>query len=498
MARSNTTKRKAPRKAKLAKAVLRTGVAAAAAARPDMQAALARRQRVDFRDPVMRHAAMRAKGIGLCAFLVSLAAFQRGLGVTFHYERASSDPHFSEARMQGGRGEIFSISDGVRSHTFSRTMGDRISGTANAVADDKHLTKSVLNRAGVRTPEGIVVERGQTVLIERFLALHPEKHFVVKPETGSLGEGVEADIPAGSVMAAAARHETGRVIVEEYIHGREVRATVVGGQCVAVSLRLPPTILGNGRETVAQLITELNASARSDPYWDGLTDEDMIRPYLSLQGYNLDGVVPAGTTVRLSNTSYGVQHEDVTDRIGPRVKAIAVKAAQAIGLSLCGLDVIVTPDGEPVVLEVNQRSYIGMHSFPCSGPGQGNVVAEAIIDDYFPDTISNRTHPGLVFDFGAVRTAMQSMQIGTVSLPVIGADWRVMRFVEKGITARTLVKIYEAAARVAGVYLVSAPRVEGGFDLCLTYAPTNLRRMLQVLPPQFRKSLATRAQEIGM
>lgn len=500
MARVMGRSRNSPRKSALAKAALRKSAASSplqghkTSSKTELAEALANRPKVDFLDPFMRHAAMQAKGISLCAFLVTLSAFQRGLKVTFHYERASFDPRFAKAKIQDHRGELFSISNGIRTHTFSRTLGDLTEPAANAIAEDKHLTKASSKRAGVRTPEGIVVDMIQTALIEKFLTQNPDKRFVVKPFDGSLAKNVDVDIPSEQVIFSVSKH-AGRVILGEHIAGVEYRATVINGRYVAVSRRLRPYVIGDGKSSVAALVGDYHKSAEASPYWGGVKDESATAAYLARQGRTMSSILDLGEEIFLSNTSYGVQHEDVTGSIGDAFRNAVSTAALTIGLVTSGIDVIVTSSGEPIILELNQRSYIGFHSFPKEGPDQGNAVAEAIVDYYFPETIHDSTHPTLAYDFAPIRAAHESAQISELSLPVIGPDWRVLRYVETGIVAKAMAKLTETAARVAAVYVMSAPAAKGGVELCLAYGPNNWRVLISLVPAQFRTRLEKLATE---
>ena len=504
MARPGTQKRKSPRKSALAKAALRKsagGVNAAQSHKPaskaDLAEALAKRPKVDFLDPFMRHAAMEAKGISLCAFLVTLAAFQRGLKVTFHYERASFDPRFAKARMQGHRGELFSISNGTRTHTFSRTLGDLTDPAANAVAEDKHLTKAALKRAGVRTPDGIVVDKGQTAQIQAFLAQHPDKRFVVKPHDGSVGRGVHTDLPAAQVLDLVAATESERLLVEEHVVGEEFRACVVDGRCVATYRRYGANVIGDGRSSIRALISEKNEVRKQNPYLETqlIENEPAIISFLARSGLTLETVPPEGKRILLSgaaNIALGGDPLEVTHEVDPMVSAAAEQATAAIVIPVAGLDLIFSNDGDEdlcCVLEINQRPHIGGHSIPMEGPGQGNAVAEAILDYYFPETIHDRTHANLAYDFAPIRTALDSAQISELSLPVIGPDWKVLRFAETGIAAKAMAKLIETAARTAGVFTMIAPRKKGGVELCMAYAPANFRNMLGAIPAQFRRRL---------
>lgn len=487
MAYPGKHRKPAPRGANLVKAALRQGSGPAPAIAAPARVA---RPRVDFADPLMRHAALQAKGIGLCSFLVTLAAFQRGLQVSFHYERASFDARFANAKLQGHRGELFSIGNGTRTHVFSRTLGDRTAAAANAIAEDKHLTKRALAQAGVRTPEGIVAERGQATLIEKFVARDPTRRFVVKPLAGSLARGVHADVAAGAVPGIVRQMSVSRVLVEEYVAGVECRATVVDGRCVAVSRRAAPTVTGDGTASIEALVARRSAALAGNPFFGPIECTDEVKAYLARQGLVPASVPPAGRDVQLLNTSYGVGHEDVTGSIGEAVMRQAVKAAHALGLPVCGIDLIVDAAGEVCVLELNQRPYIGMHSFPSlGGGGQGNAVAEAIVDFYFPETVGHCVQPALAYDFAAVRAVLGSGQVSMVTLPAVGADWRVIRLTESGVAARTMAELVRTAAKAAGVHVMAA-QAEKGVALCLAAAPVNLRLFLSMMPAQYRSRFA--------
>ena len=512
MAHNGTQKRKTPRKSAVSKAALRRSAAGGSVAQShklvsqaDLAEALANRPKVDFLDPFMRHAAMQAKGISLCAFLVTLAAFQRGLKVTFHYERASFDPRFAKAKMQGHRGELFSISNGTRTHTFSRTLGDLTDPAANAIAEDKHLTKAALKRAGVHTPEGIVVDKGQTEPIVRLIAQHPNGHFVVKPSAGSIGKDVHTDLPANDVLDLATSLNDDRLVIEEHVSGEEFRALVVAGRCVATYRRYAANIIGDGHSSIRALISQKNTVRKQNPYLETqlIENESKIVTFLARTGLTLDCVPSAGKRVFLSgaaNIALGGDPLEVTNDVDPIVSAVAEQACNAIGIPVAGLDLILSHEGDQsvcYVLEINQRPHIGGHSLPMEGPGQGNAVAEAIVDYYFPETIHNPTHANLAYDFGPIRAALESAQISELSLPIISPDWKVLRFAETGIAAKVMAKLIETAGRTAGLFTMSAPHGKGGVALCLAYAPANFRNMLSVIPAQFRRRLEQLDAEVN-
>lgn len=106
---------------------------------------------------------------------------------------------------------------------------------ASAVAMDKDMTKRLLQTVGVRSPRGVVIERGT------FTGGHPlPPPYVVKPvdEGSTVGlsfvrvgdPGLDAGTAGDGVFAAAER-----MLVEAYIPGRELTAGVMGDRPLAVT-----------------------------------------------------------------------------------------------------------------------------------------------------------------------------------------------------------------------------------------------------------------------
>ena len=101
---------------------------------------------------------------------------------------------------------------------------------ASAVAMDKDMTKRLLSTAGVRSPKGIVIERAS------FKGGHPmAPPYVMKPVDEGSTVGLTfvraGDPPPGAEIWAAGD----RLLVEEYIPGRELTAGVMGDKALAVT-----------------------------------------------------------------------------------------------------------------------------------------------------------------------------------------------------------------------------------------------------------------------
>lgn len=83
------------------------------------------------------------------------------------------------------------------------------------------------------------------------------------------------------------------------------------------------------------------------------------------------------------NVSLGSQ--PVAFDADPALYALATKAAAAIGLDVCGVDILLRKDAQPVVLEINSRvEYKGFEAV------YGAVVAESILD-YSAELLESRS-----------------------------------------------------------------------------------------------------------
>jgi len=294
------------------------------------------------------------------------------------------------------QGSLVQFGWGSRQRRIQAAETDDTSAIAESIAQDKDLTKMLLEAAGVPVPDGRVASSAEAAW-EAARALGGP--VVVKPRDGSQGRGVAVNIDTRErVLQAyeAAHHISAEVIVERYIPGHDFRLLVVGHQMVAASRRDPPQVTGDGIHSVRQLVDQVNADPlRGDGHATALTRirfDDAARATLARQGYGADTVPPAGALVVLrnnANLSTGGSATDVTDEVHPDLAARAVTAARMIGLDICGVDVVAETVHLPLeaqhggVVEVNAAPGLRMHLNPSFG--KGRPVGEAIVAQLFAD-----------------------------------------------------------------------------------------------------------------
>lgn len=271
---------------------------------------------------------------------------------------------------------------------------DATSAIAEAIAQDKELTKKLLHAAGVPVPMGRAVIDADDAWQA---ALEIGLPVVVKPLDGNQGKGVTVNITTEPQLRAAyavATEFRDRILVERYMPGNDFRLLVVGDKLVAAARRDPPKVLGDGVHTVAQLVDQVNLDPkRGSGHATSLTKirfDEIAHACLAGQGFSAETIPAKGQRVNLrnnANLSTGGSATDVTDDVHPDVAARAVAAAHMVGLHICGVDMVCDSILRPIeeqgggVVEVNAAPGLRMHLSPSFG--KGRPVGEAIISQLF-------------------------------------------------------------------------------------------------------------------
>ena len=288
---------------------------------------------------------------------------------------------------------LFQLGWGSRQKRLQATITGATNSIAVGIASDKQLTKALLEGAGVPVPDGDVVT---TVEAAQRIARRLGRPVALKPLDGNQGKGVTVDCATPDAVARAfehARKHGRRVIVEEYLRGRDYRVLVTGGRIAAASWRRPPSVTGDGKSTIRALVELENRNpARGEGHTNILTRiplDALADEALAKQGYDLDTVLADGVGADLrgnANLSTGGTAEDVTDLLPEDTRDICIRAARTIGLDVAGIDIVCDDIARPLreqrggIIEVNAAPGIRMHQYPSRGTARdaGDAIVEAL------------------------------------------------------------------------------------------------------------------------
>jgi len=274
-------------------------------------------------------------------------------------------------------------------------MSDYTSAIGVEIAQDKDDTRRVLSAIGLPVPQG-----DTATSLERALEVAREIGFPVllKPLDASHGRGISGRLDTEDEVAIAwpmAQEYGRRVVVERFVTGRDHRVLVVDGVMAAAAERVPAHVMGDGKRTVRELITEANRDPRRGrghtKTLTRLPDDQATADFLAARGQSLESVPAAGEQVFLratANLSTGGTAIDRTDEIHPDNVTACEMAAGIVGLDIAGIDVL-SPDisvpfreNGAVIIEVNAAPGLRMHTHPTEGSPRN--VGAPIIDMLYP------------------------------------------------------------------------------------------------------------------
>lgn len=280
------------------------------------------------------------------------------------------------------------LTHGGRSVVTRESLSEYTSAVAMCRCDDKRLTRRLVSEAGITVPRA----RLATFDEGDYNFLTEVGEVVVKPTRGEQGKGITVGVTADNgpdELAAAlarARQQYPDVLIEQRVQGDDLRLVVIDGRLVAAALRMPPEVIGTGEHSIRDLIAaESRRRSAATGGESRIPLDDLTEATVAEAGWTLDDVLPQGTRLRVRRTAnlhQGGTIHDVTAVVNPELCRVAVTAAEAIGIPVTGIDLLV-PDvtgAEYAFIEANERPGLANH--------EPQPTAAAFIDFLFPG------HPG--------------------------------------------------------------------------------------------------------
>ena len=261
----------------------------------------------------------------------------------------------------------------------------------------KPVLHPLLEAAGLPVPPSVVGSRQGLAQARAFARVHPGP-FVVKPTGTGAGNGVIGGIETDDDLARAfiaAGRTFPHLIVEQSVRGDEYRLLFLDGELLDVVLRRQPTLLGDGRSTIAELVSAENrrrAEAGPDEVARPLRVDLDMELALRVERLDLRSVPAADRVVSVKSTvSDNAAADNVTVAQAPKALVEdAARAARVSHLRLAGVDVL-TPDATRplaevggVVLEVNGTPGLH-HHYWTSDPSTATHVAVPILERVLDD-----------------------------------------------------------------------------------------------------------------
>ncbi|SCY23368.1 cyanophycin synthetase [Nonlabens sp. Hel1_33_55] len=284
---------------------------------------------------------------------------------------------------------------GANQKRIQATVTSETSSIGVELACDKEDTKYLLQQAEVPVPRGEIIRNEESLEGTCNYVGFP---LVIKPIDGNHGRGITVDINSleeAKVAFNEAKEVSDRIIVESMITGADYRLLVINNKLVAAAKRSPAHVIGNGKDSVEDLIIEVNKDPRRgyghEKVLTQITVNTLTKTIIKDAGYTLESILPDGERLILKDTanlSTGGTAEDVTHIVHPANVSMAERISKIIDLDICGIDIMTTDISQPLsdtkgaILEVNAGPGFRMHLSPTTGLPRN--VAAPVVDKLFP------------------------------------------------------------------------------------------------------------------
>ena len=274
-------------------------------------------------------------------------------------------------------GYLYRVSDGERELLLGagRVSAYPINSVvAVSVAKDKIFTNVLLDREGIPNLGGrpYFLNQDDRRLRDEGFDLKDARDFLrllgfpcfVKPLSGSRGDFAQVlwSVEQFEKYVESLRRKHDSLILQKVFYGPEYRVLVLDDEAVFCIQKSDFVICGDGRSSIAEILRRLNQTVAGK----GLSGIPEDEPLLNFEGAQVETskILPAGMEIKVvgrRNLSAGRDSGLLIEDIPEDLKRLAIRASQAIGLRVSGVDLMqVSGESSARVIEVNASP--GIHS----------------------------------------------------------------------------------------------------------------------------------------
>ncbi len=264
---------------------------------------------------------------------------------------------------------------GARARMLQSSFTDSTSVLGSNLARNKKLGADILRRAGLPAPTHALARTADEAVRIAAQLGYP---VVVKPAHLDGGVGVAAGLrDEDSVRRAFAEALalSASILIEKHFDGQDYRLLIFQGRLIWTILRQPAGVTGNGVDTVQALVEQANSdprrATRAGAGLKPLILDEAALELLAEQQHALTSVPAAREFVRLrraANVAMGGVSIAANAQVHPDNQRLAEMAAQAFGLDLAGIDLLI-PDiavswyeSGALICEVNGQPQFGVNT----------------------------------------------------------------------------------------------------------------------------------------
>jgi D-alanine-D-alanine ligase-like ATP-grasp enzyme len=288
---------------------------------------------------------------------------------------------------------VFALSYGEKTVRCYNGLTDDVGAATFHLAHDKGAANRFLKKFGLPVPGQEVVTTFSNALA--FMKLYGS--IVVKPVSQWGGRGVSTHVSNAVDLRAAitfARRYCDEVVLEECVTGIDWRLIFVNYKYICAIQRDAAVVYGDGISTIRELIKKKNKQSRAVDPSNTIPIERETRRCIEAAGMTYSSIPGENERVivrRTSNYHTGGTVDIVTDKVPAVLIEAGERVANLLGAGLLGVDMLVD-------ISTNRFTIIEMSPDMAISPPEGGIVAEAFLDNLFPDSAINVKPPMVEMD----------------------------------------------------------------------------------------------------
>jgi len=262
-------------------------------------------------------------------------------------------------------------------------------------ANYKSLTYLMLWKHWIKIPKSIIAKKWEQKkkIMRSIQEIWLSFPLVVKPSKWAHWDWVSVNITNEKDLNKAidrALKFYHHIVIQEFLVGEDHRLIVIDYKFVAAMKRIPAHIIGNGIQSIQDLITQENKNPlRGKWHSSSLTKikiDKELKSYLSNQWFTLESIPGKNKMISIrknANLSTWWISMDITDDIHPEIIKMVEKASKILWLKICWIDYLSNNINKPLsyqkwwIIEVNHTPWLRWHHFPTIGKPRN--VAKAIL-----------------------------------------------------------------------------------------------------------------------
>lgn len=323
----------------------------------------------------------------MSSYLISLTAATLGMSCEFRRGYPKDYSHGLLANQTQPLPTLCKVGSGPNvDHFVGSISTTKVNLRAAKLTKSKVHTRRALAEAGVRTPIGGLAWSDNTSLLES-LENAGVTRVTLKPNKGSFARGLKLDISIDEARAHIKSRPDEAFVVEQHIVGVERRLYFVGGVLSESFIKARDHVLGNGKDTLLQLVARKTQKQLGNPNCRmKMTPLKTKKEFLTSNGHNLSDVPAKGLFIPIGDdplpkSFYGAYKPKELD---DGTRKMVADVARCTGADAGAIDAIDTGRGGIYALEVNVKPTILPPCFPINAAWNLRLP-EALLRNSFPD-----------------------------------------------------------------------------------------------------------------